>query len=377
MSEKETPIERALRKIAEFQVKKAEKLVLIAITASIILGIGMIHLTFNTNITKEMPQNMKSIKLQNEINNDFRGGKVLFIIVSLKKGCYAANMPTDIRDWRVMESMLSLQKELEKETNVEKVVSPATVFENMGYVPKNNEIIKRIISNSEMYDFFSRDYSSALMIVDANTGSSEKDVERLTNDIKDDISHVEKPPCVEYQLTGDAPIRVVLLNLLIGDMKRTFIIAAIIIFFLLVLLRRSIIQAVLIMTPLLMGMAWTMGTLGWLNVHLSIAVAGIGAMLLGLGVEYGVFVLERYLEEREKGKSIEEAIITSVPSVCSSIFGSGTTTIVSFLALATVAFPMIRNLGLTLGFGIFCMLFSAVFIEPCLIIVKDKHGGVK
>ncbi len=377
MEGKETPIERALRKIAKFQVKNSEKLVIIAVAFSIALGIGMIHLTFNTNITKEMPQNMKAINLQNEVNSNFKGGSVLFIIVSLKKGCYSENMPQDMRDWKVISSMLFLQKELEKEPNVEKVVSPATIFENMGNIPKNDTIIKKIIENSQMSDFFSKDYSSALMIVDVNAGSGEKDVERLTNNIKKDIDHTEKPPCVEYQLTGDAPIRVVLLNLLIGDMKRTFLIAAIIIFILLVVLRKSIIQSILIMAPLLMGMAWTMGTLGWMNVHLSIAVAGIGAMLLGLGVEYGVFVLERYLEEREKGKTIEEAITTSVPSVCSSIFGSGTTTIVSFLALATVAFPMIRNLGLTLGFGIFCMLFSAVFIEPCLIIVKDKHGGVK
>jgi predicted RND superfamily exporter protein len=33
-----------------------------------------------------------------------------------------------------------------------------------------------------------------------------------------------------------------------------------------------------------------MGLLGLLNIKLSVATVGIGAMILGLGIEYGVFI---------------------------------------------------------------------------------------
>ena len=59
--------------------------------------------------------------------------------------------------------------------------------------------------------------------------------------------------------------------------------------------------------PLLLGLIWTLGTMGWLGIQISIPTAGIGAMILGLGVEYGVFMLTRYEEEKEhkRGRYLE------------------------------------------------------------------------
>jgi predicted RND superfamily exporter protein len=90
-----------------------------------------------------------------------------------------------------------------------------------------------------------------------------------------------------------------ILDLLVKDAIFTLIIAAIIIFFLLIILQKSLTKAFLVFSPLVFGLVWTLGITGILNIKLSIATVGIGAMILGLGVEYGIFIVSRY-KKKEK-----------------------------------------------------------------------------
>jgi len=149
-------------------------------------------------------------------------------------------------------------------------------------------------------------------------------------------------------------------------------VAAVIILILLILIKRSFTRGVLVFTPLVFGLTWTLGLMGWFNIPLSVATVGIGAMILGLGTEYGIFLVERYEEEREKGKNQKDALITALPSVGSGIIGSGTTTIVGFLALLLASMPMIQHLGETLALGIFCILFATIVISPALILLEER-----
>jgi len=97
----------------------------------------------------------------------------------------------------------------------------------------------------------------------------------------------------------------------------------------------------------------------------------IGAMILGLGVEYGTFLVTRYKEER-KSKNQLNSLQIAVSGVGSSIIGSGLTTIVGFLALTLSIMPMMRDLGLTLALGIGFCLIIAVFANPSMIILEEN-----
>ena len=114
--------------------------------------------------------------------------------------------------------------------------------------------------------------------------------------------------------------------------------------------------------------------MGWLNLKLSVATVGIGAMILGLGVEYGVFLNTRYKEERDKGKTQLEALKIAVPAIGSAILGSGLTTIVGFLALTLSVMPMLQDLGKSLAIGIGFSLFISIFIAPAIIIIFEDLG---
>ena len=220
--------------------------------------------------------------------------------------------------------------------------------------------------------FFSKDYKSTLMYIRADVGSSEDKISDLAKLIKENLDAAPSIPGVKVSLTGNPPMRATISKLLAHDAGYTLMLAALIILLLLFVMERSIARGLLVFSPLMIGLVWTMGTMGWLNIPLSVATVGLGAMILGLGVEYGVFMLTRYKEERDLGKGQLESLLVAVPSVGGAIFGSGMTTIMGFLALTLSTLPMMQKLGITLALGIGFTLISAVFVAPVIIILEEN-----
>jgi len=132
-------------------------------------------------------------------------------------------------------------------------------------------------------------------------------------------------------------------------------------------------HGMLIFAPLSLGLVWTMGTLGWFGIPLSVATVSLSSMILGLGVEYGVFVVSRYKEERNKNVDQLNSLKTTVHGIGTAIIGSGLTTIMGFLALSFATMPMIQRLGQSLALGIAFCLLAALIVNPVLILLAEEY----
>lgn len=99
-------------------------------------------------------------------------------------------------------------------------------------------------------------------------------------------------------------------------------------------------------------------------------------MIVGLGVDYGMHLSHRFLEEREKGNP--RPIVTSVENVGPGILVGALTTAGGFLALLAGELPTIHDFGLTLAFGIFASVLASYLVTPALLQIfygKDLGGG--
>ncbi len=365
-------IENVLRKLAEFEYKNASQIFFIAVLLTLFFAIGALNVTMQTDITKELPQDLPVIKLQRGISDRFGSGDMILLLVQIDKESTIKTAVKDIREPRVIESLLELQSMIEKEKNVNEATSIASIFEGSG-IPSTLDGVKMVLSQvPDSNLFFNRDYSATLMYISGDFAGSEERVKNLVSAIQDDVESVTKPPGVKIAVTGNPPVRVTMMGLLKEDAVYTISVAGVIIFLLMLLLTRSLTKSILIFVPLLFGVIWTLGTMGWLNIPLSIATTAIGAMIMGLGVEYGAFIVHRYYEERVKGKSELESLSIAVPGVGTAIAGSATTTIVGFLALLMVSMPMIQNLGITLALGIFYCWFIVIMVNPVFIALEGK-----
>ncbi|MCD6456029.1 MAG: MMPL family transporter [Methanophagales archaeon] len=364
-------IEGALTKLAAFQCRHYKKIIVASLIITVVLGYGATELHFQGNIAKEMPQDLPVFVLQEKIASKFRGEEFMIIAVCIDKETSAKNIPRDIRDPKVIASVVDLHERLEAESSIERVQSIAPFFQQD--VPDDIEgVKKKLASVPGAESFFNDDFSIMLVYVSPIAGLSEEKVKEATDMIQNDVDAITKPAGVDYKITGMAPLIIELLRLMREDMVFTTLVAAAIIFGLLALLERSFTKGFLVFLPLVFGITWTFGTMGFLGIPISISTVMIGAVIIGLGVEYGIFMVSRYYEERNHGSTTREALRIAVTNIGASTFGSAATTTAAFFALTLSVMPMIQHLGQTLAMGIVFCWIAAVLVNPCFVVFEER-----
>ena len=120
---------------------------------------------------------------------------------------------------------------------------------------------------------------------------------------------------------------------------------------------RSIKQAVISLTPILLVVVWLYGLIYAFGYSLNIVTVTIATISLGVGIDYCIHVTERYREEKEKGGDHTKAL-KGVGGACAlALVGSAISDMAGFSIIAT------SSMGLFNTFG----LFSAIMILLSLI----------
>ena len=363
-------LETLLEGLARFQFRFGILIVIAALVMSVFMGIGIRDIEMESDFNAMMPQHLPIFQLNEKITDTFSGQDTVFILFKLDEDVEMKGAPTDILDPLILQYIQLLDSSLKHENAIDSVLSlaPAIDAAERAYPELTTEAVLQILdSQPQLKTLISDDRKKMIVMLKADVGSGDEGIIALEELVQNKLDALSCPPGTDVMITGSPSVRVVILDLLRHDAIYTLIIAFIIIFLLLIVMERSLRESIIISIPLLLGILWTGGTLAWLDIKISFATAGLGAMLLGLGVEYGVFMLKRFREERAKRGSDEEAFLEAVPKVGSAILGSGTTTIVGFLALTLSILPMMQNLGFSLALGIFYSIIVAVVIEPVII----------
>jgi len=349
-----------LRKVAEFEYRFRYLLLVVFLCSAVFSLFYIPKIRFQTDIQKELPQDLDSVRYQKLISDVFGTSEAVFILFKM-------NTSGDIRNPSVLSGIQEISDKLLLEPDVLGVVSPTRALGLFPYVPQNPVFLRTLLNNS----FFSRGYDAALMIVYSDIGSGEREITYFVSKIRDMVDNSDLPKSVNVVITGNAPIRALLMNILEQDMITTMAAAGILILLLLIAIQKSFVRGLLAFVPPLFGLSWTFGIIGFLDFPLSVGMAGLGAMILGLGTEYGIFFVERYLEAR-KNHSPRKALVDALPSVGVGIIGSSTTTVVGFLALLLSTIGMIQRLGITLALSIACTMLSTIFVAPVFAVVFDR-----
>ncbi len=353
------------------QADHAKTIFILAIVLSGMMAVGMPRIKIQTDLSKELPSGVPSIDLQTKIGEKFGDTDAFLIVIEVDPESDVENRVTDIRDPRVLEMVLELHPLLEKESEVSSVFSIAPALAYTGVPPTldaSKEMLSRIPQAGQA---FNKDYTATVVFASADLGTNEERVREFMRNIEEDMDAVRKPSGIKMGLTGTPVMRNTLMTLLVRDATYTMLLAGGIILLLLIILHGPT-RGFLIFAPLVGAMIWLLGTMGWLGIPLSIATVGIGAMVLGLGVEYGVFVVKRYEEERDAGRNQLETLRAIIPGVGLAIFGSASTTTVGFLALLLATMPMIQKMGATLALGIVYSFIAAVIVNPAFIIIEEN-----
>jgi RND superfamily putative drug exporter len=97
--------------------------------------------------------------------------------------------------------------------------------------------------------------------------------------------------------------------------------------------------------------------------------AVLQTILLAAGTDYSIFLISRYRDERLDGKSREEAVRQSVTWAGESIATSGGAVLLSFAALGLASFPIVKTMGISMGFAITVAIILSITLIPSLVLL--------
>jgi hopanoid biosynthesis associated RND transporter like protein HpnN len=122
---------------------------------------------------------------------------------------------------------------------------------------------------------------------------------------------------------------------------------------------------------LLLAMAWSFGYITLTVGHLNILSISFGVVLIGLGIDFGVHYLARYLQLHRTTRSTDEALVQTARGVGPGIITGALTTAIAFFMAGLTEFTGVSELGVIAGGGILLCLVAALTVLPAMIHLSD------
>lgn len=131
-------------------------------------------------------------------------------------------------------------------------------------------------------------------------------------------------------------------------------------------------QPLIIFTSLLLALVWSLALVVLLFGALSAAGIGFAAVLVGLGVDYGIHGGTRFRQQILAGESASQALTSTFTHSGPGILTSACTTALAFAVLSVALFRPLRELGSVVALGISMILVAAVLVAGALAV---SFGG--
>ena len=207
--------------------------------------------------------------------------------------------------------------------------------------------------------------NSTLMIVKLSESDADIDTQKAVQEIRDITGK-------QAFLSGIAGVIKDTKDLADKEAPIYILIAVILSLIVLALTMESFLTPVIFLLSIGIAIAYNMGTNIWFG-DISYITKALSAVLqLGVTMDYSIFLLHRYDEEREIQKDNTSAMAVAIEKTIGSIAGSSLTTIAGFLALCIMKLALGKDIGFVMAKGVVFGLICTVTVLPALILVFDK-----
>lgn len=152
------------------------------------------------------------------------------------------------------------------------------------------------------------------------------------------------------------------------EVQQIMFLAVPIIFLILILTTNSWFEPVLFMITIGVAILINRGTNLMFGTVSFVTNAAGSVLQLAVSMDYSIFLLHRFSENREEGLPVEKAMIEAVKQSVGSILSSGLTTVTGFLALVLMRFKIGPDMGWVMSKAIVLSLVSVLCFLPALAI---------
>lgn len=159
----------------------------------------------------------------------------------------------------------------------------------------------------------------------------------------------------------------------INDVKVGLVSSISLILLLLAYHYRRFVALPLIILPLAIGIAWTIGLAAVVIGGLNLITIFLALILFGLGIDFGIHNFSRYMEARATGLTHLQAVTIIIGQTGRASIIAGLTSATGFLALTLTEFRAFREFGFIAGSGILLIYLAMYTVFPAFLSVVEKH----
>ena len=336
-----------MKKISDLVVNKPKLIVLISLLLLIPATISYIFTNVNYDILSYLPSKLDSVKGENILEEDFGGGSMTIVLVKTVDDNGGKISPNTV---------MKLKNNISEIKNVSNVLWADNIMDTS--VP--GDILPDDVKNV----FYSSDGEYTMMFVSYSEDASSKDIIKSVKEIKKILPE-------NCYLSGISAMNSDTKEMTDRETPLYILIAVALAIITMMITMESYVMPFILVGVIGIAVMYNMGTNFFMGV--SYITQSIAAILqLGVTIDYSIFFVNRYNEERKYSRTKEEAMARALHGSFISLSGSSLTTLFGFLALCFMQLTLGLNIGIVMAKGVIIGVLSVVIILPAFMLVFDS-----
>jgi len=332
-----------LKHFARFVVKKKWLVLVVALLLAGLSVFGVIGTKINYDILTYLPKDLGSVIGEQHLDSDFNIASTAMVTVK--------NMNNS--------DVIKLKNNISKIDGVRNVYWIDSIADLS--IPK--EVLPEDLKNT----FYSAKGDDGTLILVTFSGSTSSE------STMNAISQIKKELQKDCFIGGLSAVAEDTRDLTNRELPIYILVAVVLVLIVLYLGVESNVVPLLILTGIGCAIIYNFGTNIFLG-QISYITQSLATVLqLGVTMDFSIFLIHRYEEERSKQGDVDEAMINAITKAFVSIFGSSLTAIAGFLALCTMSLTLGADIGIVMAKGVLLGVISTFTILPALILVFNRQ----
>ena len=330
-----------MKKTAKFIAYHPKLITIIAVLLLIPSAIGYINTFVNYDILSYLPGELDSVKGEEELDETFNSASMSFLVIE--------DMPS--------KDIVALKEKIAKVENVSSVMW----VDDIADISIPQEILPQAVKDI----FYSKDGKCTMMLIQYKYKAVTDETMKAIEDVRGLLNN-------QCFLSGMGVIMKDTRDL--ADSQAPIFIAIAIAIALVVMsfCMESWVEPWVLLAALCMAVVYNMGT-NLIFGQISYITQCIAAILqLGVTMDYSVFLIDRFEEEKPKYADKRDAMASAIQGAFLSLSGSSLTTIFGFLALCFMNLSLGKDIGIVMAKGVVFGVLTVTIVLPALVLQCDK-----
>jgi predicted RND superfamily exporter protein len=370
-------IVKALSALGDFVAAHARGVAIASIIIVAVCIVGALNLSLESNMMNYFEKDSPIIQGTSIVEDEFGGSMQVSLV-------FDTGEPDGVKEPAVLNRMLETQNFLNSVPGVSQATSVADVVRelnralNMGEdeyytIPETRQAVAQELllftlqGGSSVDSLVSFNFDKAIVSARVESVSSEQ--------LRRTIRRLEEYVQANYPSDGDLQVKVVGIPnvmLVLADRFRdsqiySLAISIVTCGIIVSVLMGSWLAGIVSILPLILTVAVNFGVMGYGGVPLDAVTTMIASIAVGIGIDYSIHYVSRYLLEIEAGRDQSLAIAITSSTAGRGIFFNALTLIVGFAMLAFSHFRAIDVFGYLIALTMLTSSLSSLTIVPAIL----------